>query len=122
MGTPLKWGFMTRFQGIVAAALLPALLMTAPSLTIAGEGKPSDVSSKKATVRYARASRPLEVNIYARRRGGYYSYRAFDTISTYRSSPPPYLDVRQTPSGPFDTGFFFDSAIAPRGGFAPYPN
>lgn len=115
---------MTRFQDILAAALLLALLITPASFAMAGESKPSGATSKKATatVRYARASRPLEINIYARRRGGYYSYRALDTISTYRTSPPPYLQVRQTPSGPFDTGFFFDSAIAPRGGFAPYPN
>jgi len=28
--------------------------------------------------------------------------------------------VRQTPGGPFDSGFFFDSAIGPHGGNSPY--
>jgi len=37
-------------------------------------------------------------------------------INSFRD---PYVD-RQTPNGPFDHGFFFDSAIEPRGGNAPY--
>jgi hypothetical protein len=69
-----------------------------------------------------RRRRPLEVNIYRRRVGGY-SYSAADVTSTYRAwSPPPYAHVRQTPSGPFDSGFFFDSGFGPRGGDAPYPH
>ena len=38
------------------------------------------------------------------------------SMNSYRD---PSLD-RQTVNGPFDHGFFFDSAIAPRGGSAPY--
>ena len=63
--------------------------------------------------------RPLTVTIYRRRRGGY-SYRAADVVSTYGAAPAPYLDVRQSPGGPFDYGFFFDSAIKPHGGESPY--
>jgi hypothetical protein len=55
-----------------------------------------------------------------RRRIGGYSYRASDVTGTYGRSPPPYLDVRQSPGGPFDSGFFFDSGISPRGGNSPY--
>jgi hypothetical protein len=64
------------------------------------------------------------------RRGGY-SYSAEDTINTYGDSRSKYgaatslrdpmLD-RQTLSGPFDHGFFFDSGVAPRGGDSPYMN
>jgi hypothetical protein len=73
---------------------------------------------------YRRKRPPLEIDIYAqRRRPGGYSYRVQDITSTYsRRNPPPYAHVRQTPSGPFDSGFFFDSGIAPRAGDAPYPH
>jgi hypothetical protein len=63
-------------------------------------------------------------------RGGY-SYYAEDSINTYgdartkygsaSSYRDPALD-RQTAAGPFDHGFFFDSAIGPRGGDSPYMN
>jgi hypothetical protein len=66
---------------------------------------------------------PLEIDIYAQRRRGGYSYRAQDITGTYTyRNPPPYAHVRQTPSGPFDSGFFFDSGFPPRAGDAPYPN
>jgi hypothetical protein len=82
----------------------------------------ADAGQPKA--RHYRKRRPLQVNIYARRRGGYSfsSYEVFSTYSTYGGSPPPYAHVRQTPSGPFDSGFFFDSGIGPRGGDSPYLN
>jgi hypothetical protein len=64
--------------------------------------------------------RPLEVTIYGRRRRGGYSYSVSDVINTYRRSPPPYAHVRQTPAGPFDSGFFFDSGIGQHGGDSPY--
>lgn len=67
---------------------------------------------------------------YVARRGGY-SYSFVDSINTYgdartkyggaSSYRDPFLD-RQTNAGPFDHGFFFDSAIAPRGGDSPYMN
>jgi hypothetical protein len=66
----------------------------------------------------------------AKARGGY-SYSVEDTINTYGDSRTKYggatslrdpmLD-RQTNSGPFDHGFFFDSGMAPRGGDSPYMN
>ncbi len=65
---------------------------------------------------------------YVARRGGY-SYEPADVTNTYGQSRTlfgstsvfrdPFTD-RQTPSGPFDHGFFFDSGIAPRGGDSPY--
>jgi hypothetical protein len=65
---------------------------------------------------------------YTARRGGY-SYWPEDVINTYGMSRSlygsmntyrdPSLD-RQSPGGPFDHGFFFDSGIGPRGGQSPY--
>lgn len=79
-----------------------------------------------AKVRAYRKKRPpLEIDIYAqRRRVGGYSYRVPDVTGTYNTrNPPPYMHVRQTPSGPFDSGFFFDSACCGlHGGDAPYPH
>lgn len=76
-------------------------------------------SSARPKARYKRR-RPLEVTIYPGRRIGGYSYGSQDVVNTYRTSPPPWMDVRQTPGGPFDSGFFFDSGVSPRGGNAPY--
>ena len=65
-----------------------------------------------------------------RRRGGY-SYAPEDTINTYGDSRTTYGSTntfrniwtdRQTKSGPFDNGFFFDSGIEPNGGNSPYLN
>jgi hypothetical protein len=64
------------------------------------------------------------------RRGGY-SYSAEDTINTYGDSRTMSggansyrfeLYTRQTTSGPFDHGFFFDSGIGLHGGDSPYMN
>jgi len=65
---------------------------------------------------------------YTARRGGY-SYIWSDTINTYGNSRTlfgsanVYRDPgadRQSPGGPFDHGFFFDSAMGRWGGQAPY--
>ena len=67
---------------------------------------------------------------FVQRRGGY-SYSSGDVINTYSDNRSKYGSVnsyrdpmvdRQTSSGPFDHGFFFDSGIAPRGGNSPYLN
>jgi hypothetical protein len=65
---------------------------------------------------------------YSAGRGGY-SYSPEDVVNTYgltrnkygstNSFRDPWSD-RQTPGGPFDHGFFFDSANSPRGGDSPY--
>jgi len=41
----------------------------------------------------------------------------YGSTNTYRA---PFID-RQTPSGPFDHGFFFDSGMGLHGGDSPYP-
>ena len=75
--------------------------------------------------------RPTHARRFVGRRIGFYSYSYRDVINTYgmprslygsiNSYRDPYVD-RQTPSGPFDHGFFFDSGNLPRGGNAPYMN
>jgi hypothetical protein len=63
-------------------------------------------------------------------RGGYYSYMDADAIDTRawaRSlfiSKSPFrtpLSEQQTESGPFDSGYFFDSGMGPRFNDSPYP-
>lgn len=73
----------------------------------------------RAKLRAYRKRPPLQVDIYRRRIGGY-SYKASDVTGTYRASPPPYDPALQSPGGPFDSGFFFDSGMAPHGGNSPY--
>lgn len=78
----------------------------------------------EASAYYRRQAKPPA------RKGGY-SYNPQDTINTYGDARTKYGSTnfyrfwgtdKQTISGPFDSGFFFDSAIAPRGGDAPYLN
>lgn len=64
-------------------------------------------------------------------RGGGYSYSYAESINTYGDTGSRYPSTlnfrdsgfdRQTPGGPFDSGFFFDSGIRPHGGDSPYRN
>jgi hypothetical protein len=67
-----------------------------------------------------RRKRGARVRGYLARRGGY-SYTDADVINSgSRSLNDPSVEL-QSPGGPFDHGFFFDSGIGPRGGNAPYP-
>ena len=106
----------------LAATLAVAAIIACPGATHAAErGARSKVYADADGVRGRHyRKRPLEVDIYRRRRTGGYSYRAHDITSTYGRAPPPYLDVRQSQGGPFDSGFFFDSGIGPRGGNSLY--
>jgi len=75
----------------------------------------------RAQTNAAQPAHAKEVTIYGRRRIGGYSYGADSVVNTYNHrNPPPYMDVRQSPGGPFDWGFFFDSAMPPLGGQSPY--
>ena len=66
---------------------------------------------------------------YTIRHGGYYSYSRSDSINTYGNARTRYgntnsyrdpMTDRQSPSGPFDHGFFFDSGMGLHAGNAPY--
>lgn len=89
---------------VLAAACLCALTVS-PS-----------AAAKKKVVSQAE-SKPLRGVI--RYQGGYsYSLSQATGTNYMRFVDPSYS--RQTNSGPFDNGFFFDSGIGPRGGESPY--
>jgi hypothetical protein len=94
--------------GICAAALLG----------FAGAADAADPDTKIADAgarpRAHQKSGSLQVDIYRQRRIGGYSYSRSDVMGSYGASPPPYARPLQSPGGPFDSGFFFDSGIGPR--------
>jgi hypothetical protein len=87
-------------------------------------------SSAEAGKRHAGYRNGPQVKGFVQRRGGY-SYSYPDSINTYGDSRSnfggasvyrdPSLD-KQTRSGPFDHGFFFDSGMGSHGGDSPYMN
>ena len=108
-----------------ASAVLCAQAQAGPQVAVSG------VVKTHAIVELAKAKKGARVKGYVERRGGGYSYNQADAINTYGDSRSkfggasslrdPSLD-KQTDAGPFDHGFFFDSAVGPRGGDAPYQN
>lgn len=72
-----------------------------------------------------------QVRGYVKRRGGY-SYTKADSINTYgdahgrfgsnKAFRDPALESQQTISGPFDSGFFFNTPKGAFGADAPYMN
>jgi hypothetical protein len=93
----------------VSAVLMSALIM--------GAAAPADAAKKHV---YQSST---QVKGYALHRGGY-SYSYADSVNTYGGNqrrhigPPTFRE--QTIAGPFDNGFFFDSAVSTNGGNAPY--
>jgi hypothetical protein len=120
---------MTLALGLAAAVLAVG---AAPGAAAERQGKATLVASgafQPTNGRGYHRKRPAVVRLHHGRRIGFYSYSYRDVINTYGMSRSlygsintyrdPFVD-RQTAAGPFDHGFFFDSAIAPRGGDAPY--
>jgi hypothetical protein len=76
-------------------------------------------------------SRPKGVRVRGfLQRGGYYSYMDADAVNSYAWSSSLFTSkstfrnprsIEQSPGGPFDSGFFFDSDIGPPWNNAPYP-
>lgn len=107
--------------GIVVLANIFALSFAASAGDRGYRGEGAHKSSK-----YYRGG--PKVKGYVKRRGGY-SYNYSDSINTYGDTnsvfggtaaySDPYVD-RQTLSGPFDSGYFFNSPTGPQGGSAPY--
>jgi hypothetical protein len=93
----------------VSAVLISGLILGASVPTEAATKKPGYQSGQ-------------QVKGYAIRRRGGYSYSYPDSISTNgdRSAYRDHILNPQSPAGPFDSGFFFDSAMGYRGGQAPY--
>lgn len=121
------------YKGLLAIALGTVVFCALGSAADAGERRAratayADASEHPRYRHYRK--RGTRVYGYAARRGGY-SYEYGDVVNTYGQSRSlfgglnSYRDTfadRQTPSGPFDHGFFFDSGVAPRGGDSPYPH
>jgi hypothetical protein len=115
-----------RNTGILAAVAACAMV-TCTDLPAAG-----DLLESKAYAdgtRYTKGKRATRVRGYLQR-GGFYSYTdadaadstawqrsLFTSSSTFRTP----LSERQSPGGPFDSGFFFDSGVGPRFNDSPYP-
>lgn len=122
---------MMRNQLFVAMASALIVVLAAPVAEAGDRRAKSGVSSSGGahpTSRHYRSG--ARVKGYRTRRGGYsYSYQ--DSINTYGDSRSnfgaasslrdPMLD-RQSPAGPFDHGFFFDSGTTLHGGDSPYMN
>jgi hypothetical protein len=123
------------YKALASGVALGALVLAA----YASDGSAAERVAKAPVVKSRGAVPPTSARYYrkraahprhfAGRRVGFYSYSYRDVINTYGMSRSlygsintyrdPFVD-RQTRSGPFDHGFFFDSGIAPRGGDSPY--
>lgn len=123
---------MLKFLALASLSiLLVPTMATSPADAGWNKSKSKYSSSRRSSSkRYAkrRGSKRAQVRGF-RRRGGGYSYSGSDVINTYGDSRTRYGGVnayrdpfsdRQTVAGPFDHGWFFDSATGPRGGDSPY--
>jgi hypothetical protein len=123
--TLLLRSMATAFAAIACCASVPADAAerkTQPPVEQAGPA----AHPKSPTYR-----RAPEVRGFVQRRGGY-SYSSSDTVNTTGPGRGLYGSTnsyrflgadRQTRSGPFDHGFFYDGGgTAPRGGDSPYIN
>jgi hypothetical protein len=115
----------------MVAALAAGAFVTLAGLPMAGDLGPSQAyaDGQKAKARYKKGYRATRVRGYLQR-GGYYSYVDQDAINTTAwasslfTSKSPFrnpLTERQSPGGPFDSGFFFDSGVGPPWNDSPYP-
>ena len=90
------------------ACALAVLIATLPAHTVEAANGKKSVKKK-----------PLRVVVTRGRRIGGYTYGKSEAMSakdTRRFVDP----IRQSPSGPFDSGFFFEQPMGPRGGYTPY--
>jgi hypothetical protein len=111
----------------VGALLAPATADAAKKKVVKTVPETSQSVEHRASIAYRRGP---QVRGFVQRRGGY-SYGAADSINTYGDSKTifggsgaysSYQFNQQSQGGPFDSGFFFDSGIGPRGGNSPYQN
>jgi hypothetical protein len=101
--------------------IIGQMLVAAIMLTLMCVHPTAEASDKKSA-----NGKPLRVTVHPTQRRtknqpGGYSYSRTDSIGaeyTRRFIDPP----RQSPSGPFDRDFFFDTPDSPRGGQSPYMN
>lgn len=123
---------MKHLIALVAAAALMAVAWAPTTAVAGGAYKRKSASSSGGAHRASRYyRRKPQVRGYRSPRRGGYSYSAADTINTYGDSRTLFggansyrfdLYTRQSRSGPFDHGFFFDSGFGLHGGNSPYMN
>ena len=105
-------GNFIRAGGFLAAALFALAAFDGVAEHIApgaSAGEYQDRGGRSRTLRRKarpETSTPEEIAKYFQLYGGFID---------------PYIN-RQTPAGPFDSGFFFDSGRGPNGGQSPYMN
>lgn len=112
-----------RMVGAIKVGLVAMAALIAGVTVEVGGASAETAKSSVAT----RVKKP-QVRGYVLRRGGY-SYAIEDSINTYGNNRTRFGGAdayrywkydRQSPFGPFDHGFFFDSGINQGGGYAPY--
>lgn len=113
---------------LAAGAVIAFTGLPVPGVGDFGIAKAYADGGKRAKVS-ARGKRAVRVRGFIQR-GGYYSYTDEDAIdsrawarSLFISRSPfrtPFT-AQQSPAGPFDSGFFFDSGLGPRFNDSPYP-
>jgi hypothetical protein len=86
---------------------------------VASVGAFTTVSTPAAAADQVKKEKPLKGTVRYKRVGGY-SYKYQDTIMSPSEAKRFWDPPSQSISGPFDSGFFFDSAQRPNGGDAPY--
>ncbi len=122
---------MLRYATLSLLAGAAALVMFGASAE-AGKKKAASTEAETQESRDVRTSRLYrrkpQVRSFVWRRGGY-SYAWTDSINTYGDTQSRYSSGstfrtyqfdRQSIGGPFDSDFFFDSGISPRGGNSPF--
>lgn len=117
-----------RYTGILAAAAAFAMV-ACTGVPVAGDLLASKAYADGARSTTYRGKRAVRVRGFVQR-GGYYSYTDDDAINSYAWTRSlftsssifrtPFSD-QQSPGGPFDSGFFFDSGMGPRFNDSPYP-
>jgi|RhiMetdeSRZDD1v2_1073273.scaffolds.fasta_scaffold174785_2 hypothetical protein len=117
-----------RYTGILAA-VAACTMVACTGLPAAGGFWTSKAYADGSRATKYRAKRAVRVRGFLVR-GGYYSYSDPDAINSYAWNRSLFtsssifrtpLSDQQSPAGPFDSGFFFDSGLGPRFNDAPYP-
>lgn len=95
----------SRFTFVIAAAAVAAFALSAPQLA-------SSAQAGSATSPFYKPTKPKPQVRGARQRVGGYSYTWQDSILDHRDRSV-FLDpkLENNSTGPFDSGFFFDSGV-----------
>jgi hypothetical protein len=96
-------------------SVLSIALCTLTLLASAARADTAGTRTEDRSVDRGRASASV-----TRPEAGGYSYQPADVVGGYGRSWTSIVRPEQSPAGPFDSGFFFDSGLEPQGGNSPY--